>query len=441
MVNTLELTTEYLRHLVRFDTSNPPGNELPCAEYIADVLRAEGMEAQVFEPEPSRGSAVCRLRGDGSQGPVLLMSHIDVVPADASEWMHPPFAAEIHDGYMWGRGSIDTKVLTAAEMATMVTLKREGVALRRDIILAATADEEKGGHKGMGWLAENHFDAIAAEYALNEGGGFGIDMDGRRVYLCQTGQKGSCWLKLTAHGPTGHTAAVSGPNSVAKLCAAVTRLAQAKLPQHRTKSVEQMVHDLGRLKGFPASVLLPLALHPAFEGLILNRSAMSGTIGSILKATLHNTAKATVLRAGEQVNVSPPEAVAYVDGRLVPGQTSEDLIGEIRPYIGDEIAVEIELEAPGFESGYASALYEVFGEVLRAHDPGAALVPFLVPGGTDGHHVAGKGIKVYGFNPLRAEPNWPMIQLAHAPNERISLANVEFCSTVLLDVVRRFCAR
>lgn len=435
-----DLAVQYLRDLIRFDTSNPPGNELPAAQYIADVLRQEGLEPVVLESSPGRGNVVARLRGSGSDGALLLMSHLDVVPADPKEWEHPPFAAEVANGYIWGRGAVDTKQLTAMELAILVHLKREGVPLRRDIVLAATADEEMGGTQGMGWLVQNHPELVECQYAINEGGGFGAQVGGRSFYVCQTGEKGVCWMKLTARGTPGHGSLPRANNAVAKLCAAVARLAQARLPMHRTVTVERLVHHLAATQKFPASLLLPLMLNPLFEGPILRQAEKQSEIAAVLRATLHNTVSPTMLQAGQKANVIPSEASATVDGRLIPGQQPEDLLREIRPYIGDEIEVEILGRSKPYESDPASPLFDLFQQVLNEYDPGCTLAPFLVPGATDGRFLAVKGVKVYGFSPTKQEPGWAVLELAHARNERISLANMEFGTKVLYDVVRRFCA-
>ena len=441
MTTIAEKAVRFLRDLIQFDTTNPPGNELPAAQYIGDVLQQEGIEPVVLESAPSRGNVVARLPGDGSAGPLLLMSHLDVVPADPQEWDHAPFAADVEDGYIWGRGAVDTKQLTAMQLAVLTTLKRENVPLKRDVVLAATADEEVGGIHGMGWLVQNHAQLVDCEYAINEGGGFGIEVRGQRFYVCQTGEKGVCWMKLTARGTPGHGSIPRGDNAVQKLSAALARLSRARLPQHRTATVDFLVRSLAAALGFPVSLVLPLALHPLLERTILQRMESQSEVTAVLRATLHNTVSPTVLRAGQKTNVIPSEATAEVDGRLVPGQQPEDLLREMRPYIGDDVEVDIIADSRPYESEPASPLFELFQEVLAERDPGCRLVPFLVPGATDGRFLADKDVKVYGFSPARQEPGWRILDLAHARNERISLANMDFGSQVLYDIVRRFCAK
>ena len=440
-----ELTVRFLQDLIRIDTSNPPGNELPAAEYIAGVLRQEGLEPVVLESAPGRGNVVARLRSSLSgsetkqQGALLLMSHLDVVPANPQEWSHPPFAAKVADGCVWGRGAVDTKNLTAMQLAVLLTLKREQTPLKRDVIFAATADEEVGGQYGMDWLVKEHPQLVDCQYALNEGGGFGLQVGNKRLYVVQTGEKGVCWMKLTVKGTPGHGSIPREENAVAKLSTALARLAKARLPQRRTATTERLVRAIANAQGFPNSVLLPLVLNPWFEPLILRQMSKAGEMGGVLSATLRNTVSPTVLRAGSKTNVIPSEATAEVDGRLMPGQKPQGLIQEIRPYIGDQVQVDVMVHSDGYESDPASPLFDLFQQVLSEHDPASLAVPFLLPGGTDGRFLAEKGVKVYGFVPLRMEPGLNLLELAHARNERISLANLEFGTRVLYDVIRRFC--
>jgi acetylornithine deacetylase/succinyl-diaminopimelate desuccinylase-like protein len=433
-----DLALRFLRDLIRIDTTNPPGNETAAAQYMASVLRGAGIDPIVLEPAPGRGSVIARLRGDGTAGALLLMSHLDVVPADAKEWDHPPFAAEVADGYIWGRGATDTKDLTAAQLAILLALKSEGARLKRDVVLAATADEETGGDNGMAWLAQNHAPLLECEYAINEGGGHGMDIAGRRFYTCQTGEKGLCWLQLTARGTSGHGSMPRDDNAVARLCTAVSQLAQAHLPQHITATTDRLVRKTAEAQNLGESVLSAL-FDPQRETEALEQMGQYPELVTLLKATLHNTVSPTMLQAGQKANVIPGEASAVVDGRIVPGQSHDSFLQEIRPYIGADIGVEIIQRSSPYESEPASPLFDLMGQVLQEHDPGCVVAPYIVPGATDGRILVEKGVKVYGFAPCRDEPGWSGLDMAHARNERISLANVEFLTEVLYDVVRRFC--
>ena len=228
-------TIRHLQALLRLDTTNPPGRELIAAEYLAAVLQGEGIEPRVFESTPGRASVIARLRGSGEAPPLLLYSHTDVVPAEPAYWTHPPFAGEIADGYVWGRGAVDMKNTVAQQLMVLLTLKRQGAPLRRDVIFAATADEEVGGRNGFGmsWLVLHHPDLLRAEFALSEVGGYNIEFAGRRVYLIQVAEKGVCWVKVRAHGRPGHAAQPHGDNAVLHLARGLTQLAADGLPYRR----------------------------------------------------------------------------------------------------------------------------------------------------------------------------------------------------------------
>lgn len=433
------LAQTYLRDLVRINTTNPPGNEKAAADYIAGVLRAEGIDSKVLESAPGRASVVARLKGDGSLRPLLLLSHLDVVPADPSEWDQPPFEANVVDGYMYGRGTTDTKNLTAVELALLSTLKREGAPLKRDIILAGTADEEAGGEVGIDWLLLHHPEEFDAEYCINEGGGDGVMLGGRRFYTCQTGEKGVCWMKVTAHGTPGHGSVPRSDNAVVRLCAAVARAAQAKLPLRKTATVEKLVDSVTAILPRPLAEAVRGVFDPATEESALKLMDGMPEIQSLLRATLHDTISPTMLEAGSKANVIPGTATATLDGRIMPGQSPDAFLAEVQELLGSDVKAELLVRSTGYESEPGSPLFDLMAQVLREHDPGSILAPFLVPGATDGRMLAARGVKVYGFCPTRDEPGWQALEMAHAKNERISLANLSFSSAVLYDIAHRFC--
>jgi len=435
--------TGYLRDLVRFNTTNPPGNETPCARYIADVLAKEGIAAEVVESAPGRGSVVARLKattGD-SAPPLLLLSHLDVVHADPSRWEHPPFSADLVDGYVWGRGSVDTKDLTATELMVMLLLQRLGLPLKRDVILAATADEETGGEYGAGWLATHRPELINAAWCINEGGGTGILLGGQRFYSCQTGEKGICWMRWRAKGTSGHASVPTENNAVVRLSRALAKIGEADLPLHRTATVDVY------LQGILGALQLPYSLDE-FIGLATSRASLRQVLpdpdlADRLYARLHNTATPTVLRAGEKTNVIPSVAEAQVDGRILPGQTPEGFLAEIKAALGDDDFNALEIDpfnvTSPLESPSASELFDIIQQTLPAHDPEGTVLPTMSTGGTDAKHLVPLGMRVYGFSPQKDEPEASLTKMAHADNERLSVANLLFSTQVLFDVVRRFC--
>jgi acetylornithine deacetylase/succinyl-diaminopimelate desuccinylase-like protein len=433
-----EQVTAILRDLIRFDTTNPPGNETPCVEYIAATLRRDGIEPVVLESAPGRGNLVARLKGDGSLPPLLLMGHVDVVPAEADKWQRPPFSADLVDGIVWGRGAMDMKQMVAMELMTFLLLKRTGVPLKRDVILMANADEEVGGRFGAGWMVANHPDLIRAEYAINEGGATSLVLDGRVFYVCSTAEKGAARFTLRGHGQPGHASQPHKHNAILPLSKAVVKLIETPLPLRDTRSARAHIEALAQgLDGALRENFLNL-LDPATHESAQAALPLAEPQKRRLAASLHNTATPTMLRAGAKINVIPAEAECQVDCRILPGTTLESLEQELRTVIGNDVEIEFMPTSLPLESDPNSPLFETISQVIAEHEKGARLIPGMITGGTDAKSVTQLGAKVYGFVPMRYEgPH--LTGLAHNHNERVSVANLEFGARVLYDVVRRFC--
>ncbi|MEW5717562.1 MAG: M20/M25/M40 family metallo-hydrolase [Chloroflexota bacterium] len=430
--------TRYLQDLVRLDTSNPPGNETRAAEYLATVFKREGIEPTVLEAAPGRGNVIARLKGDGRAAPLLLMAHLDVVPVEADKWEHPPFDAEIVDGYIWGRGTLDTKDLVAAELMVMLLLKREGKPLARDIIFMANADEEAGGRLGAGWIVEKHPELIRAEYAINEGAGFAFEFLGQRFFTCQTSEKGTARFTMRTHGRPGHGSQPHPDNAVLKLADAIQKIGAAReaFPHHATKSVRDFFEGIAARvdQKYRADVLA--LLDAKKYSAAMKRLPIDDGMRSMLYAMLHNTVTPTMLNAGTKVNVIPSVAEARCDARLIPGQTPDDLLRELRAAIGDRVEIAFEDTRLGREADHKTPLFDTITRVLARHEPRASVLPLLVVGATDARHVTKLGTQVYGFRPMIA----PMEELdtVHGHNERVSVDNMLFGTRVLYDVVSEF---
>jgi len=428
-----------LQDLIRFDTTNPPGNETPCAEYIRARLAAEGIQGLVLESRPGRGNLVARLPGDGSQRPLLLMCHLDVVLAEADHWTHPPFSPEIHKGYLWGRGTTDMKGMAAIWVEVLLQLKRLNLALKRDVILVGSADEEAGGVYGLSWLAQNHFDLIDAEYAINEGAGMGTNYGKHWLFTCQTGEKGLCGLRLRANGQPGHASIPKDGTAVSRLAGAVDRLAHARLPLHIVPTVEGFIHALAESMD-PAEAQNTLdLLNPDREAEAMACFPDPETRAT-LYAMLHNTAVPTILRAGKKINVIPSVAEAEVDCRLLPGQTAADLIAEIQAHVGRDIEIEVMYTNPGTENAFNTPLFHTIDRVMGQIIPEARVSPYLLPAATDARHLLRHGVKTYGFWPTMEIPGEPgAFAMAHAHDERISLENLSLGTRALWEIVSQFC--
>jgi len=427
----------HLQSLIRLDTVNPPGNETLAAEYLADILRDEGIEPVILEGAPGRGNLIARLRSTGEAAPLLLMGHTDVVPAEADQWTHPPFAAEIADGYIFGRGAVDMKHMVAMELMVMLLLRRMDVPLRRDVIFMASADEEAGGEWGANWVADHHPALIQAEYALNEGGGFAFEIGETVFYACQTAEKGYARFTLRTRGKPGHASVPHNDNAVVHLAAAIQRLGEHTLPVHVTTTLRTMFKTIGETQTLEVRTALQTLLDGG--GLEPDSLPIREDLRRTFVAMLHNTATPTMLQAGSRVNVIPSLAEAHVDGRIVPYQTRESFRAELEAVLGNQAEIEfLDYGAP-LESGPDSPLFEVIRQVMEEAMPDAVLVPYMLTGATDAKHVTRLGTHVYGFSPVLYNPRVEHFGLAHGHDERIAVDSMGFGTQILFDVTKRFC--
>lgn len=429
------------RDLLRIDTSNPPGNERPAADYVAAILDREGIPYDITEPEPTRASVVARLRGNGRKEPLLLNGHLDVVPVDRDAWEHDPFAAVEADGCIWGRGAIDMKNMVTMSLMTTVLLKRLGTVLDRDIIFAAVADEEAGSHHGALHLVEEHPEWVQAEYVLNEVGGHTLYFGGNRFYPIQVSEKGICWFELTAEGEPGHGSMPHPNNAVVRLARAIEKLGRVRLPQHNTPVVEHFLRELATRASFPINKLMPLLLEGTLSPALLSgfeRQNLEQAIG--INAMLRNTASPTMLEAGKKVNVIPSSARARVDGRIIPGQSREAFIAEVERVVGPDIRLTVLDHHEGTVFSADTALYDTIVSALGEHDAEGTAVPYMIPGFTDSFAYARLGATCYGFSPVQLGPDLNFTRMYHGHNERIPVDGFAWGLRVLFDVVSRFCA-
>lgn len=429
-------TTTHLQNLIRLETVNPPGNEAIACEYVARVLDQSGIASTILESRPGRGNIVARLKGNGQAAPLLLMAHLDVVPAEAKAWTHPPFGGVIADDYMYGRGTLDTKGLAAMEVEIMLLLKREDVTRKRDVVLMLNADEEAGGNLGAGWMVSQHADMIQSEFAINEGGGFGIEVQNRRFYAVQTGEKGTARFTMRAHGRPGHGSQPHSDNAVLKLASALRTLGEYKFPKHISNTARLFIEQISRD--------MPTRQRESFRALLdsdnkedlITRLPVPESLRSMIHAMTHNTATPTVLTAGSKVNVIPSTAQAEVDARIIPGITLDEWERELRQVIPPQIEIEFQPSRMGIESTPESPLFDTMRHVIHEYDSGAECVPFLSVGATDARHVTKNGTLVYGFCPMRGVA--AEFERVHGHDERVSIDNIEFGTRVLYQVVSDF---
>ena len=428
----------HLRELLRRDTRNPPGNEIRAAEYLRSVLEREGIECQIVGPSPDRATIIVRIRGDGSARPLLLMSHIDVVAVEPDKWSHDPFAAEIADGYLYGRGALDMKHMVAMELQTLLLLKRRGVPLKRDVIFMAAADEEAGGHQGAGWVVKHRPELIDAEYALNEGGGDGLTINGRPYYTVQTAEKGTARFRLRTHGKPGHGSQPHDDNAILKLAAKLVRLQSTRLPVHLTETVHAYFNALASTQPEDVKRQLLAILDPEHADAAIDALSLDENFKRNYRAIIRNTVSPTMLSAGSQINVIPSAAEASLDGRILPGWTPEKFKGELLAIFGDDVELEFLEPSEPLEADPAGPMLDTIRAVLAERAPGATILPVMLSGATDAKHVSKLGTRVYGFAPeYYADPAEG--NRIHGHDERIAVDSLRWGARTLYEVVERFC--
>jgi acetylornithine deacetylase/succinyl-diaminopimelate desuccinylase-like protein len=423
--------------LIRIDTTNRGGGdgcERPAAEYVAARLAEAGLEPVLLESAPGRANVVARISGSGGaggtdgsggaggqDGALLLHGHLDVVPADPASWSVHPFSGEIRDGALWGRGAVDMKNADAVLLALARQWARDGERPRRDVVLAFTADEEDTAQFGAQWLVERHPELFGGcTEAIGESGAFTFHAGpGQRLYPVASAERGTSWLKLTAHGRAGHGAKPNPENAVTRLASAVTRIGAHTWPLRLIPTVRAAVEAIATAGG----VELP---PEALEGGVSADELLAalGPGGTLVSGTVRNSANPTMLQAGYKINVIPGEAVAYVDGRVLPGfedEFGDTMDGLTGPdvsweYAHREIALEAPLDAP---------LMAQMTSALLAEDPGSTVVPYCMSGGTDGKQFARLGMTCYGFTPLILPAGYDYYAMFHGADERVPLSALE----------------
>ena len=425
---------ELLQRLIRFDTTNPPGNEAPCVEFLRGVLEEAGCETDVYAKEPGRPNLVTRLEGMDSAAPLLLYGHVDVVTTAGQRWQHPPFAGELVDGYVWGRGALDMKGGVSMLVSAFLRARAEGLRPRGDVILAILSDEETGGDLGARFLVEDHphlFDGV--RHALGEFGGFSFELGGKRFYPIQVAEKQICWLKATIRGPGGHGAMVNRGGTMARLAKFLSDLDRKRLPVHLTPVAHELVKRIAAELPRPQRVALKALLKPRMTDRALR---LIGERARTFEPMLRNTVNATIVRGGEKINVVPSEIELELDGRVLPGFGPNDLIGELREAVGDDVEIELVRHDPGPTEPDLS-LFETLADVMREIDPDGIPVPLLQIGVTDGRFFSRLGIQTYGFLPMRLPRDFAFIGLVHAADERIPADALDFGADAIYRALQR----
>jgi acetylornithine deacetylase/succinyl-diaminopimelate desuccinylase-like protein len=427
---TQEEVTDLLRNLIRINTSNPPGNESEVAVFIQELLNREDIPVKIYESAPKRANLVARLPGSGKLKPLIMLAHMDVVPANPSQWTHDPFAGVIADNYIWGRGALDMKGMLAMELLTLLLYKRSGQVPDRELILIAAADEEVGGVYGMEWLIKQGIpDLNNAEYVINEGGE-GTLRDGVPVYACQNGEKGLLWVKLSIAGTPGHASMPSKDNAIFQMNKIISRISRHKRPLMLCNTTREFLSQIAVQKG----IKLPTNPTTLDYSLKMFASRHFSKERSI-QAMLYNTVSPTIIRAGGKTNVLPEQCELTLDCRLVPGETPEHFLDELRNLVNDsKVSMEVVQSANPTESPMDTMLYKVIDRVVQNEDSKGYVLPYLSAGATDSRFFRNNGITSYGFMPILISES--ELQRMHGIDERLSLANLGAGTRILYEVIQ-----
>jgi len=437
--------TQLLSDLIRINTTNPPGNEMEAAKYLAKNLSREGFNCELFESALGRGSVITRLKGTGEKPSLLLLSHLDVVAANAGEWSVDPFGGLVKDGYVWGRGALDMKGMTVIEVMALKLLKRNNVKLKGDVVLAATADEEQGGVAGVDYLLRSCPEKIFADYVLNEGGGSAFPAQNKNVYTVQTAEKGILWFKVKAKGVPGHGSMPDlADNAIMRMNKVIEKLGDYRSQILLVPTVTRFLNEVAREDANLQQPFLRLLANPELSDQVLDELVKTAKpLAGEIRPRIRMTIAPTIIHGGVKENVIPSECEAVFDCRVLPGQTTTQALSLIKDLLRDvgleKLAFEtIQVNEPS-ESKAETPLYDVITSVLKEFEPSCGVTPMLMTGGTDSRFFRKMGSVCYGFHPMRPEaPYDKMVKREHGIDERISIENLVFGTSVLYEVVRRF---
>ena len=437
--------TIFLSDLIQINTTNPPGNETSAANFIARYLAKEGFKSEIIESAPGRGNVITRLKGTGEKANLLLLSHLDVVAANPAEWTVEPFAGTVKDGYVYGRGAYDMKGMTAIEVLTLKLLNRNNIPLKGDVVLAATADEEKGGEEGAGYLLRNYKDKVWCPYVLNEGGGLAILQQKGNIYPVQTAEKGILWFKIRAKGTPGHGSTPNiADNAILRMNKVLDKLGNYQPETVFVPTLKEFLAEVAKHNPDLKEPFARLLSNPAQSDLILDELAKTErALAEEIRPRTKTTITPTIIRGGVKENIIPSECEAVFDCRVLPGQSVSETLDLIKSLLKDvgmeKLTFEIIQMHDGSESDTKTPLYTAITSVLREFEPECGVTPTLTTGGTDSRFFREMGSVCYGFQPMRPdEPNDKLEQRMHGIDERITIENLVFGTSILYETVKRF---
>jgi len=440
--------TNFLSQLIQIDTTNPPGNETKAAHFIKEYLAKDGFTSEIYESAPGRGNIITRLKGTGNKPSLLLLSHLDVVAANPTEWTITPFSGTIKNGYVYGRGAIDMKGMTAVEVLTLKLLKHNKVPIKGDVVLAGTAGEETGGEAGAGFMLSKHKDKIWCPYVLNEGGGTAFPQNGKNVYPIQTAEKGILWLRIKAKGTPGHGSTPNrADNAITRITRVIEILEAYKQPTIYVSTLKDFLKEVTKSNPEHQETINRLLSNPVQSDQILDElSKKDKILSDEIRPRIKTTITPTIIRGGNKENIIPSECEATFDCRVLPGQSATETLNLIKTLLKDvdhgKLSYEIIQMHDGSESPTQTSLYDTITGVLRELEPNCGITPTLTTGGTDSRFFRETGSVCYGFHPVRPdEPNDEYEKRMHGIDERLTIENLIWGTSVFYETVVRFMTR
>lgn len=433
--NMHERPVEILQRLIQFNTTNPPGNEAACINYIRELLNDAGIESTLIAKDPHRPNLIARIPGEGKVPPLLMYGHVDVVTTENQPWQHPPFEGKLIDGYVWGRGALDMKGGVAMMVAAFLRANAEGLRPPGDVVLAIVSDEEANGTFGAKFLVEEHPELFKGiKHAIGEFGGFTLTIGGKRLYPIMISEKQICWIKATVRGAGGHGSMPVKGGAMARLAKLLKALDENDLPIHVSPPARMMVEAMASALGGAQGMILGQLTNPTLTDFILKTL---GERGRTFYPLFRNTASPTILHGSSKINVIPGEVSIELDGRLLPGQTPETMIRELQNIVGDDVQLDIVQFEPGPAEPDMS-MFNTLAGILKEADPDGMPIPLLLSGVTDGRFFTQLGIQTYGFLPLTLPEDFNFTSVIHAADERVPAAAIEFGAQAIFKALGRF---
>ncbi len=427
---------EIAQSLVQFDTTNPPGNEILCIEYLDDLLTEAGFETTLLARDENRPNLITRLKGRGEAPPMLFQGHVDVVTTEGQAWSELPFQGVIKDGFLWGRGTLDMKGAVAMMVSSIMMAKEQGIEPAGDIVLCVLADEENGADWGAKWLVENHADQFEGiKYGISEFGGTNMQMGGKTVFPIQIAEKRGLQLSAKMRGSAGHGSGVYRNTTMGRTGRLLDQLDNLQMPIHITPAVREMLSAIADNLDFPANFILRRLLNPVTANAALK--AMGGS-GSFIEPLLKHTVNPTIINGGIKSNVIPSEIDLQFDVRLLPGFTADQFLTELKDQLDTDAEFSFVDDQPIMPAEPDMGLFSLLAEIIEEKQPDGKVVPMVLPAATDARYFASLGIQTYGFTPMVLPEGLDLGTLVHGPDERIPVDAPEYGAKMMLELIKRY---